>query len=51
MRDGRGLELAKSPRFFMRAVAALVRHSYWGARVVVGVHKMGQGPQEPLCKG
>jgi signal peptidase I len=51
VRDGRCLELAKTPRFSMRAVAVLVRRSSWAARVVVGVHKMGQGPQEPPCKG
>src|ERR1700722_5452549 len=50
VRDGLCLELAKNPRLSTRAVAALVRHSYWAARVVVGVHKMAQGPQEALCK-
>ena len=50
VRDGRSLELAKTPRLSMRAVAALVRRSSWAARVVVGVHKVGQGPQEVLCK-
>ena len=50
VRDGRCLELAQTPRLSMRAVAALVRRSSWAARVVVGVHKMGQGSQEALCK-
>jgi hypothetical protein len=50
VRDGRCLATAKTPRLSMRAVAALVRRSSWAARVVVGVHKMGQGPQEALCK-
>jgi hypothetical protein len=50
-RNGRCLRLATSPRLPMRAVAALVRRSSSVARVVVGVHKMGQGPQEPLCQG
>lgn len=50
VRDGRCLELAKNPRFPMRAVAAMVRRSSSAARVLVGVHKMGQGPQEPLCQ-
>jgi signal peptidase I len=49
VRDGRCLEPAKSPKFPVRAVAAMVRRSSSVARVVVGVHKMGQGPQEPLC--
>jgi len=51
VRDGRCLEPARIPGFSMRAVAALVRRSSSAARVVVGVHKMGQGPQEPLCQG
>jgi signal peptidase I len=51
VRDGRCLEPAKSPNFPMRAVAAMVRRSSSAARVLVGVHKMGQGPQEPLCQG
>ncbi len=51
VRNGRCLEPAKSPKFPMRAVAALVRRSSSVARVVVGVHKMGYGPQEPLCQG
>jgi signal peptidase I len=51
VRDGRCLQLAKSPNFPMRAVSALVRRSFSAARVVVEVHKMGQGPQEPLCQG
>jgi|SRR5580658_378850 signal peptidase I len=51
VRDGRCLEPAKSPKFPVRAVAAMVRRSSSVARVVVGVHKMGQGPQEPLCEG
>jgi signal peptidase len=50
VRDGRCLELAQTQRLSMRAVAALVRRSSWAARVVVGVHKMGQGPQEAVCK-
>lgn len=50
VRDGRCLEPAKTPNFPMRAVGALVRRSSSAARVVVGVHKMGQGPQEPLCQ-
>ena len=50
VREGRCLELAQTPRLSMRAVAALVRRSSWAARVVVGVHKMGQGPEEALCK-
>jgi signal peptidase len=50
VRDGRCLKLAQTPRLSMRAVAALVRRSSWAARAVVGVHKMGQGPQEALCK-
>ena len=51
VRDGRCLEPARILGFSMRAVAALVRRSSSAARVVVGVHKMGQGPQEPLCQG
>jgi signal peptidase I len=51
LRDGRCLRLAKSPGLPMRAVSALVRRSSSAARVVVGVHKMGQSPQEPLCQG
>jgi signal peptidase I len=51
VRDGRCLEPAKRPKFPMRAVAAMVRRSSSAARVVVGVHKMSQGPQEPLCQG
>jgi signal peptidase I len=51
VRDGRCLEPARIPGFSMRAVAALVRRSSSAARLVVGVHKMGQGPQEPLCQG
>jgi signal peptidase I len=51
VRDGRRLRLAKSPGLRMRAVSAMVRRSSSVARVVVGVHKMGQGPQEPLCQG
>jgi signal peptidase I len=51
VRDGRCLEPARIPGFSMRAVAALVRRSSSAARVVVGVHKIGQGPQEPLCQG
>src|ERR1700678_3631948 len=51
IRDGRCLELAKTPNFPMRAVAALVRRSPSAGRLVVGVHKMGQAPQEPLCQG
>jgi len=50
VRDGRCLEPAKSPKFPMRAVAALVRRSSSVARVVVGVHRMGRSPQEPLCQ-
>ena len=50
VREGRCLELAQTPRLSMRAVAAVVRRSSWAARVVVGVHKMGQGPEEALCK-
>ena len=51
VRDGRCTEPAKNPKFAMRAVAALVRRSSSVARVLVGVHQMGQGPQEPLCQG
>jgi signal peptidase I len=51
IRDGRCLQPATSPRFPMRAVAALVRRSSSVARVLVEVHQMGQGPQEPLCQG
>jgi signal peptidase I len=51
VRDGRCLEPAKNPKFPMNAIAALVRRSSSAARVVVGVHKMGQGPQEPPCQG
>jgi signal peptidase I len=51
VRDGRGLEPAKIQGLPMRAVAALVRRSSSVARVVVGVHKMSQGPQEPLWQG
>jgi signal peptidase I len=51
VRDGHCLELAQTPRLSMRAVAALVRRSSWAARAVVGVHKMGGGSQEALCKG
>ena len=50
VRDGRCLELAQTPRLSMRAVAAVVRRSSWAARVVVGVHQMGQGPQGAHCK-
>ena len=50
VRDGRCLELAQTPPLSMRAVAAVVRRSSWAARVVVGVHRMGQGPQEAPCK-
>ena len=50
VRDGHCLEPAKSPKFPMRAVAALVRRSSSVARVVVGVHRMGRSPQEPLCQ-
>ena len=46
VRDGRCLELAQTPRLSMRAVAAMERRSAWA----VGVLKMGQGPQEALCK-
>lgn len=51
VRDGRCQRLAKSPGLSMRAVSAVVRRSSSAARVVVGVHQMGQGPQEPLCQG
>lgn len=51
IRDGRCLEPAKSPNFPMRALGAMVRRSSSAARVLVGVHKMGQEPQEPLCQG
>ena len=50
VREGRCLELAQTPRLSMRAVAAVVRRSSWAARVVVGVHQMGQGPQGAHCK-
>lgn len=51
VRDGRCLEPSKSLGLSGRAVAALVRRSASAARVIVGVHKMGQGPQElPLCQ-
>lgn len=51
VRNGRCLEPARVPGLSMRAVSALVRSSSSAARVVVGVHKIGQGPQEPLCQG
>jgi|SRR5271154_152762 len=51
VRDGCCLEPAKAPKFPMRVVAAMVRRSSSAARVVVGVHKLGQGSQEPLCQG
>ncbi len=47
VRNGRCLEPAKNPGLSMRTVAALVRRSASAARVIVGVHKMGQNPQEP----
>ena len=50
VRDGCCLELAQTPRLSMRAVAAVVRRYSWAARVVVGVHQMGQGPQGAHCK-
>jgi len=47
VRNGRCLEPPNRPGLSMRAVAALVRRSSSAARVIVGVHKMGQNPQEP----
>jgi hypothetical protein len=49
-RDRRCLEPTRIPGLSMRAVSALVRRSSWDARAVVGVHKMGGGSQEALCK-
>jgi len=50
VRDRRCLEPTRIPGLSMRAVSALVRRSSWAARAVVGVHKMGGGSQEALCK-
>ncbi len=47
VRDGRCVELAKSPGLSMRAVAALARRSSSAARVIVRVHNMGKDSQEP----
>ena len=45
LRDGRCIEPSRSLGFSERAVAALVRSSEIGARVVVGLHGMRQASQ------
>ena len=48
VRNGKCIEPARSPRFSVRAVSALVRHSTFAARVLVGVHDMRSHRQSSL---